>query len=384
MSAAAELDPSEGPRRRVAFVVTRSDTVGGVQVCIELLAGGLMAAGHEVRVYVGGEGPFVDRLARAGVPCEPQPDLLREIDPRRDLRGLLALRRNLARFAPQLVSTHSTKAGWLGRAAARSLGVATVHTVHGWVFGWQPPLKAAIGRALETATAPLADAIVAVSASDRRRGVELRIAPARKFHLVHNGVPDLPQRAEPGRGPAKLVSVSRLQAPKDPLTLIAALAQLHARAPGLDWRLEWIGDGPLEQAVRDAVTAAGLEARIDLLGSRDDVPARLAAAQLFVLSSTHEGFPVSVIEAMRAGLPVVSSDVGGIAEAVTSGVSGELVPAGSPQALAGALEPLIADSSLRARYGAAGRAAYLRDFSFERCLRRTWAVYDAAIARRAG
>src|SRR5690606_10023317 len=127
-----------------------------------------------------------------------------------------------------------------------------------------------------------------------------------------------------------------LEPPKDPLTAIAALARLRE----LDWRCEFIGDGPLRPEVEAALRGSGIEDRVELLGARDDVPERLAAAQLFLLSSRREGFPVSVLEAMRAGLPVVASDVGGIGEALTPGC-GSLVEPGSAAVLADALAPLI-------------------------------------------
>jgi glycosyltransferase involved in cell wall biosynthesis len=379
-----ELDPREGPRRRVAFVITRSDAVGGAQICVELLAAGLQEAGQQVCVFVGGDGPWLERLAAARVPVRRLRHLVREIDPRRDLPGAWELRRALADFRPDIVSTHTAKAGWFGRIAGRTLGAATIHTVHGWVFGWQPGLRATIARGLETATAPLADAIITVCESDERWGVDLRVAPARKFHVVHNALPDLPAelRAQPEVAPPKLITVSRLEAPKDPLTLVEALGRVHGEDPSLDWRLEWIGDGPLEAPLRAAIIERGLEARVELLGARDDVPGRLAKAQVFCLCSSHEGFPISVLEAMRAGLPVVASDVGGIHEAVVAGETGSLAPRGDAEAWAAALRPLIEDAGLRKKQGAAGRARYEAEFTFERQLRRTWAVYEGALRRR--
>lgn len=382
MAPMPELDPREGPRRRIAFVITRSDAVGGAQMYIEHLAVGLRDAGHTVRIFVGGDGPWLERLDRAELSYHRLRHLVRAIDPRHDLPGLFELHRALRGFEPDLVSIHTAKAGWLGRISGRSLGVATVHTVHGWVFGWQPGIRSTIARVLETATAPLADAIITVCASDKRWGVDLRIAPEHKFHVVHNALPDVGEhpRADPGGQPPRLITVSRLEPPKDPLLLITALGQLHAERPQLPWSLEWIGGGPLEGQVREAIGRHGLAARVQLLGARDDVPERLARAQIFALCSTHEGFPISVLEAMRAGLPVVASDVGGIAEAVSEGENGSLVPAGDARALADVLRRLIADDELRRRWGAASRAAHEQRFTFERHLRRTWAVYEAAIS----
>jgi glycosyltransferase involved in cell wall biosynthesis len=115
--------------------------------------------------------------------------------------------------------------------------------------------------------------------------------------------------------------------------------------------------------------------RVTLAGTRDDVPQRLAGAQLFMLITKREGFPIAILEAMRAGLPVVASDVGGIAEALVDGQTGSLVRPEQPEQLAAALAPLLRDPALRRRWGQAGRARFGEEFEFQTHLRRVWAVY---------
>lgn len=375
-------DPTSGPRRRIAFVITRSDAVGGAQVHVLELAAALREAGHVVKVFLGGAGPFLDRLRAASIPFDVLPNMVRRIDPRRDLPALLELVVRLRAFRPDLVTTHSSKAGWLGRAAARWLGVPAVFTAHGWLVssGRLAPLRRAVVAA-ERVASMLVEYIIVVSDSDRRLAVEHAMAPPRKLHVVHNALPDVPAslRADPKREPARIVMVARLAPPKDPFSLLKALAQLQ----DLPWTLELIGDGPQRPQLEAAVREHGLTERVELLGTRTDVPERLAGAQIFVLCSRREGFPISVLEAMRAGLPVVSTDVGGIAEAVQSGVTGTLVPRNDADALRRAVRDLLVDPSLRARWGAAGRRRYETLFTFERHVQRTWAVYVAAMARRA-
>jgi glycosyltransferase involved in cell wall biosynthesis len=369
---ALEREPSSDPSRRIAFVITRSDVIGGAQLHVFELARALRAAGHVVTVITG-EGPFIDKLRAAEVPVWPMPELIRAIDPITDARAIARLHTALRAFNPDLISTHSTKAGWLGRVVGKAIGVPVLVTAHGWLIehgrlaAWQRVAKLA-----EQATAPLADAILCVSEYDRQLALAHRIAPADKLRMVHNALPDTEVRlADPTGSPPTLVMVARFEPPKDPATLIAALARLRA----IDWRCELIGDGPMRGEVERAIVEQGLGDRITLLGTRDDVPQRLAQAQVFTLITRREGFPISVLEAMRAGLPVVASDVGGIAEAVVEAETGTLVQPGDPIALANALAPLLRDPALRLHQGRAGRQRFVDEFGFAIHLRRIWAVY---------
>jgi glycosyltransferase involved in cell wall biosynthesis len=375
-----ERDPAADPPRRIAFVVTRSDGMAGVQLYVLGLTRALQEAGHAVRVFVGGQGVFVDRLREAGVPVTPIPAMIRSLDPRAELRASVHLFRALREFGPELITTHSSKAGILGRVLGRALGVPVLVTAHGWLL---TPGKLSARQRLvwlvEAGAAPLAARTLAVSEYDRGIALEHRVVPAAKIAVVPNALPDLdpPQLADPSRSPPTIVMVARFEIPKLPTMLIAALARLLQ----LDWRCELIGDGPLRPEVEAAIAQVpGLGDRVALLGTRDDVPERLAAAQIAVLVSEREGFPLAVLEAMRAGLPVVASAVGGIPEAITP-ACGRLVAPGV-EALVDALAPLLQDPQLRARLGAASRARFLAEFRYEVHVRRTWAVYAELLSAR--
>lgn len=180
------------------------------------------------------------------------------------------------------------------------------------------------------------------------------------------------------------VTVANFRRVKDYPNLLEATRIALEAAP--DLRFLAVGQGPLEAETRDLHRALGLGERFGILGYRDDVPRILAAADLFVLASAHEGLPVAMMEALAAGRPVVATAVGGIPEAVTSGVHGLLVPPNDASALAGALVTLARDGELRSRMSAAARARSA-DFDIARTVReeeRVYAEVGRAVRRRAG
>jgi glycosyltransferase involved in cell wall biosynthesis len=220
-------------------------------------------------------------------------------------------------------------------------------------------------------------AIINVCEAERALAQRYRIAADSKLAVIHNGVVDVDPHfhAQPGTSPVRLIMVARFEVQKDHATLLHALAALQE----LDWSLELVGDGPTMPAAHALTAYLGLSSRVHFAGSDDNVAARLATAQIFVLSSVFEGFPLSTLEAMRAGLPVVASDVGGVREAVVDGQTGAVVPPRNPAALAAALRPLILNPSLRVQQGRAGRQVYESNFTFEQMLEKTLSVYDSAL-----
>jgi glycosyltransferase involved in cell wall biosynthesis len=186
-------------------------------------------------------------------------------------------------------------------------------------------------------------------------------------------------QARPGQSPPRLVMVARLSHWKDQPALLHALAGLL----DLPWQLELVGDGPMCEPVQALAHELGLASRVYFAGFRRDVPERLAAAQLFVLISKWEGLPRSIIEAMRAGLPVIATEVGGVREAVVDGITGFVIPPGDVEWLRGRLRVLIMDSELRIRMGAAGRARYERLFTFDRLVEQTTGIYESVLEQEA-
>jgi glycosyltransferase involved in cell wall biosynthesis len=219
----------------------------------------------------------------------------------------------------------------------------------------------------------LASRIIAVSEYDRQLALKHAIAPPDTIVTIHNGMPavDPSLQASPELTPPRLVMVARFESQKDQATLVQALSGLNQ----YEWSLDLVGDGPQRSAVEAAVGEAGLEGRVRFLGFRNDVPELLSQSQLFVLSSHWEGFPRTIVEAMRAGLPVIASDVGGVSEAVIDGETGCVVPPADHIALRRALEQLICDAGLREEMGARGRQRFEQQLTFDRMVEATAQLY---------
>jgi len=171
--------------------------------------------------------------------------------------------------------------------------------------------------------------------------------------------------------------VARFADFKDHGVLLRAFAKVPGQA-----RLKLVGDGKTLPAAKTLAEELGIRDRVEFKGVRSDVPEILAQTDVFVLASKTETLPISILEAMRAGLPVIASDVGGISEEVVDGETGLLVPAGSVEELSGALKRLLADRQLRVAMGNAGRRRFERLFLAETMLERTQALYEEVLAER--
>ncbi|HVD33593.1 MAG TPA: glycosyltransferase family 4 protein [Gemmatimonadales bacterium] len=366
----------------IAYVVTRLDPIGGVQIHLRDLTGALQAQGHMPTVFTGGTGPLVDELRAQGTPTVILRHLSLPINPLRDLRALREIRSVLKDLGPELVAVHSSKAGILGRIAARSLGLPVLLTAHGWNFTpGIPKLQAAIYRQIERLVGPFASKIITVSEFDRQLAMEAGLATGDRIVTVYNGMPDVAPRlrADPGREPARLVMVARFGPQKDHPTLLHALAGLQDHP----WELDLIGDGPLMPEMQSLATRLGIGERVRFLGQRLDVDEILARAQASLLTTNWEGFPLSILEAMRAGLPVVASSVGGIGEAICDEETGYLVPRGNVDLLRDRIARLLRDSALRVRFGLNGRRRYEAHFTLSHFVTKTLAVYeDVLVAHR--
>jgi glycosyltransferase involved in cell wall biosynthesis len=290
-----------------------------------------------------------------------------------DVRSLLTLVR-LVRSA-DLVHAHSAKAGFLARLAAlvtrRTRRV--IFTPHAWSF-WAADGVAAGGyRALERVTARWCRKILVVSAAEREAGLAAHIGTAGQYRVVPNGVRlerfALPRRPVGGR----VVSVGRLAPQKRPDLLVRAAASLRDR--GTSFQLHLVGDGPERPRVQALVDELGLADQVVLLGNRSDIPELLAEAACFALASDYEGCPISILEAMAAGVPVVATHVGGVPELVEDGRTGRLVRPGDADALATAVAELLADDELLRRFGEEARRVATERFSTTRMAVEIQGVY---------
>ena len=364
----------------IAFAITRGDAVGGATVHVRDMARFLLDRGDRATVLVGGalaggNDEALAELRRCDIPCCLIPSLRRAIHPVHDIGAVRELTRALRRIKPDLVSTHTAKAGLLGRIASRAAGIPVIFTPHGWAVSDRiSAVGGRVFRLVERLAAPLAHTIVNVCEAEKTLARTHRIAPSHKLTVIHNGVRDIPaaQRADPSIHPPRLVMVARFEAPKDHELLLQALLPLR----NFDWQMDLVGSGPREEAMLAMATELGLGSRVHFSGHTIDTAGRLGRSQIFVLTSRSEGFPRSILEAMRAGLPVIASDVGGVSEAVAHRETGLVVPRNDAASLTQALATLILSPALRKAYGRAGRLRYEVNFTFDGMARQTVALYD--------
>lgn len=367
---------------KIAFLITRMDSIGGAQIHVRDISLWLRQNGHDPIVMTGARGPICKALFAAGVQVVEVRGLVRPIRLLKDVCALLAIRDSLRAFAPDLVSCHSSKAGILGRIAAKSMGIPVIFTAHGWAFtDGVPALQSLIYKTIEKACGSLSDHIITVCHYDRQLAIAANVAPPSRITTIHNGMPLMPpvQRAADAARPVRIGMVARFGPQKDHATLLRALARLRHK----DWRLHLIGGGDRSDAVSLA-SRLGLLDRIEFTGESPNVPQLLAVLDVFCLISHWEGFPRSILEAMRANLPVVASDVAGVRESVEEAVTGYVVPVGDDRLLAHRLGELIESPRLRLTMGDRARARFESSFTIEHMLRPTLGVYRTAIADAAG
>jgi glycosyltransferase involved in cell wall biosynthesis len=285
------------------------------------------------------------------------------------------------------VHTHTSKAGFVGRLAARLVGVpAVIHQPHGHIFyGYYGAGRTALFVTLERLAARWTDRIVTLTP----RGIEEHLARGigrrEQYRTVPSGVPTSALRARsPGRAEARarlglpddafvVAGLGRLVAIKGFDLLVAALPALAAAVPSA--RVVLVGDGPERMALEAQAESLGVSDRLLVTGATPDVAVGLAAADALAAPSRNEGMGRALVEAMALGLPVVGADVGGIPAVVTDGETGRLVPPDDAGALAAALAELGRDAALRAKLGAAA-AARAEAFSTEVAHAAMRAVYD--------
>jgi glycosyltransferase involved in cell wall biosynthesis len=381
---------------RVVRVITRLNIGGPAQHVVHLTA--LLPDLGFDSVLVSGrvdadEGDMSAFALRRGVVPYLVPALRNSASPVDDLRACLALYRLFRRQRPHIVHLHLLKARVLGGMAARLARVPlVVETFHGTLFrGYYRGGLTRLLIALERAVARWMDGVVAVSPAVKDELVGHRVVAPEKVTVIPLGLdlgrlvrPDLPRglfRAELGVGPdVPLVgAVGRLVPVKGLDTLLEAAALVARRQPRAVFVL--VGDGPQRPVLVARTRALALDGQVRFVGWRMDVEHIYPDLDVVVLPSLHEGTPVSVIEAMAAGRPVVATSVGGVPDLIRDRDTGLLVPPRDPGALAAAILELLEDPALRARLGAAARPAVYPGFDVSRLASDTAAYYRRLLAR---
>jgi glycosyltransferase involved in cell wall biosynthesis len=397
---------------KILYLITRAERGGGQVHVLELIKG---FRNHcDIELATGEEGFLIHEARRLGVNCHVIPNLVREIDPRKDFRALRDLIRLMRRTQPDLVHSHTSKAGILGRVAAWMCNIPSVFTAHTWSFvegaSWKWKV---LGAPCERLVALDGSTIINVSDANRALAMKYRIAPANRLITIHNGVPDISmhngvpdismhngvpdismhngvpdissETAVSGdnanaKGQLPVVMmVARFAPPKEHAMLLDAATRINA-----PFRIQFAGTGPTMAEVQAKAAQMSTPHRVEFLGDRSDIVELLRRASIFALPTNWEGLPISILEAMRAGLPVVATNVGGVSESVVDGENGILVGRGDTGAFARALERLLTNTELRDRMARASRRIFEQRFTAEQMFRKTFAIYRQAVSGPVG
>jgi glycosyltransferase involved in cell wall biosynthesis len=370
--------------------------LGGATLSVLELAAAQQRRRHDVVVVAGTLPSREESMEYLADDLEVQvlrlPTLRREVAPHDDVAATYALWKFLRERRPDVLHTHTSKAGATGRLAAFHAGKrrpsAVVHTFHGHVLsGYFPPRRERLYRGIERVLAYTTDKLIAVSVEVREDLVRYGVAPRSKFVVVPYGfdlasrVDTRPEtrtriRADIGADEDTLVVgfIGRLAAVKRPVDLVRAFAAVESEA-----LLAVVGDGE-ERALAEATAIElGVADRCRFVGYQRDAPGWYAAFDVLLLASANEGTPVAAIEALAAGRPVVATDVGGTATVVDDGETGFLARARDIDALAANLDRLARDRELRTRMGELGAARMVQRFSTARMVADLESVYARAI-----
>ena len=371
--------------KRILYVITKASW-GGAQRYVYDLALASKSAGYEVSVAYGEPGQLAERLATADIRTIRVASLVRDIKSGSDSRAFAELRRVIREARPDVIHLNSSKAAGLGALAARLEGVPRIiYTAHGWAFNEARPFyQRLLLRMAAEATIYLAHETICVSAAIKRDISPIAFA-GHKLAVIRNGIecaaPGM-LRAEarhallPGHESARWVGmVSELHPTKrvdDAIDAFVAVAAKHPEAI-----LVVVGEGERRQNLERMIAERGLAERVFLLGFVADAAQYLQAFDVFLHTALSEALGYVILEAGCARLPVVATNVGGIPEILENGVSGILVPARSPVAIAAALDTMLRDPAHAEQLGERLHAKVVREFSQVEMIRKTLERYSA-------
>lgn len=368
--------------KRILYLTTDSK-LGGTERVIYNLARALHGVDFEVHVdSLKGPGELQDLLNQAGVPSTNL-----NMASKLDLGVIGRLRRLIREFQPDLLCTYLFHANHLGRLVGRMSGVRKILTVQESVDAWRRWHHNLIDRL----TVPLVDQFAANSEAVRQRFHEFSGIPMERVEVIYNGIDLAPYRhLENSKcttlreslgldaGSIVFITVAHINPYKGHRHLVEAAARIVKKYPEARWL--FVGSGRSDEEVRRQIGDVGLQDRIHMLGVRKDIPDLLNASDVFVLPSLWEGCPLSILEAMAAGLPVIASSVGGIPELVQQEKTGLLVRPGEAADLADKMQSLLEDGDRRRNMGQEGKARAFAEFSLEMQVARTRELYDRILS----
>jgi len=385
---------------RILRVIARLN-MGGPAIHVANLAAGLETRGYHTTLVAGslarGEDSMDFLAERLGIDIVSVPELQREVSVLHDARSVRHMTALIRRERPHILHTHTAKAGAIARAAALLAGNArppiVVHTFHGHVLkGYFGPGRTAFFRQVERSLALSSDVLIAVSPEVRDELVEHGVAPRSKFAVIRLGIPledrlgdetaGLDYRRLYGIPPEAFVVgwVGRMTGVKDTGAVLEIVRATRER--GVDAVLCMVGDGPDRERLEQLAHDLGIARSTYFVGYQSDVAGYYGLFDAFVLPSVNEGTPVSAIEALASGTPVVANRVGGVPDVVRDGLDGFLVEPGDTDSAADRLAQLAADPRLRSRLGESGRRNVFERYAVSRLVDDVDRLYQSLLAAK--
>jgi len=380
-------------RVNILYVITKLE-LGGAQAQLLSLIRRLDKERYAPFILTARTGVLLaDALSIKGITLKESRYLERAINPLKDLLAAIEIYRFIRKHNIDIVHTHSSKAGILGRWAARLSKVKLIlHSVHGWSFNdYQPFFLRRIYIWLERITAHFTHKLIVVSGFDLQKGLESRIGNESQYVLIRYGINYAEfeadkntdnARKELGITPGDFVvaMVSCFKPQKSPQDFIKLAFLVNQNLAGVKFIL--VGDGGLREKINKLIFKFNLQKQVILTGWRRDIPRILRATDVFVLTSLWEGLPISALEAMASSRPVIATDTGGIREVIIGGETGFLVRPQDVQGMAEKLLMLLREEKLRKTIGQNARRALNSDFRIENMVSRTEGVYQGLIESR--
>lgn len=370
-------------KMKILYCIT-SSSWGGAQLHVLELCADQLARGNEVTFIVGNKGPLLDKVKQLkGVKTILLPSLVREISPVNDIKAIVELRRIIKEESPDIVHLHSSKAGVIGRLSSIGLRKKSkvIFTVHGWAFtdGVSSRLKKSLYRIIEKSVRHFTDLFICVSYYDKKIGRRDKVLDSTSnVKVIHNGstTPSEQSINYSVHTPLRLVMIARFSPQKDQETLIKAVTKL----PKDSYKLTFVGDGETLQTNKELVSKYGLNHNIKFVGFKDDISNELINNDVYILSTHYEGLPISIIEAMSYGLPIIASDIGGNNELIKNKENGFLVH--NVEELAKSLLFFINNPNEIKKMGKESFSLYKSEFDLESRLEEINKVYNTLLSER--
>ena len=362
--------------KKIVFLITRSDTIGGAQIHIKDICISLKKENYIPYVIIGySRGHYIEELKKEGINIIVSKDIKRKFNILNDFKAIIFFIKTINRIQPNIISSHSFKAGLILKISTFFIKkVPTIFTAHGWSFNNGIPFyKRFISLQIEKLLCNRVSKVITVCNSDYKLALEKKIVNEKKLVNIYNGMRLGKHKLKKFKNhqTIKFISVARFESQKDHKTLIESFSLIDKK----NWKLFLIGDGPNRKLIEEMVVKKGLKNKVIFLGSKKNVEKYLNKCDVFILCSLWEGFPRSILEAIRSSMPIIATDVGGCAESVINSYNGFLINPKNVYLLKIYINKFIDEFSLVKKFGSRSFKIFESKFTFKKMYNKTLKIY---------